>query len=146
MKKLSVIVVFLVVSTVLYGQTNLVDKKWRSSSALFEDTSIDSYIFKPIEESLEWSDRWGYFLEFKNDGSFRTYYSAPCGLDCFTSVTGSYVLNGNVLTLNVVEIIRNNICPKEGEAVNRGEECYEVVFSTFKEQDSLMFNKISCKG
>lgn len=63
----------------------------------------------------EESDRWGNFISFK-DNSFHTWYSAPCGVDCFTKIKGSLKwLNSTTMELTVSEITRSKLCQEESE-------------------------------
>ena len=113
-----------VVPFISFAQEVLTGKKWRSSTRLFEDTTVKTYAFEAVDQMADWSKRWGYFLMFNEDGTFETDYSAPCGMDCFTQVKGTYVDDGQELRLTIKEIIRDGLCSKESETF----EEHELVF------------------
>lgn len=103
-------------------QDQITQFSWKSPVAIFEDNGQLSYSFKAFDEQ-DYSDitqRWGYFVQFHADGSFSTAYHAPCGLDCFTRVFGTYELHGaDQLALHVLHINRSELCGQASEQVNQ---------------------------
>ncbi len=88
MKYISIILL-LTLSTVLMAQ-NLEGTQWFIPGIFthsLEDT--DSISLELVDTSAEMFP-YGVTISFGVDGKFRNSYSAPCGSDCFPSVTGTY--------------------------------------------------------
>lgn len=86
---------------------NLSDTRWRSDYHCFSSDTVNEYILT-TKEDLQWS--WGNSIHF-TDSTFSTDYTAPCGLDCFTSIIGSYkYLDTDQIEIYVETIDRNGFC------------------------------------
>lgn len=110
-------------------EDELISFSWKSPMAIFEEPGQLSYSFKAFDESdyTDITERWGYFLRFHADGTFSTNYHAPCGLDCFTRITGTYEWRGeNLLELRVMHISRSELCAKTSEQVDKSYGIFQV--------------------
>ncbi|MBK7130224.1 MAG: hypothetical protein IPM74_16340 [Crocinitomicaceae bacterium] len=89
---------------------------WDVSSSPFEDASVEVYELKEIED-VEFD--WGYSINFQAN-EFSSNYSAPCGMDCFTSVYGNYeFVKDSVIHVTVTNINRSGFCDKKSQVLNR---------------------------
>lgn len=92
----------------------LTDTRWKSSRHCFTSEDIDTYNLYPTIDTIGHFD-WGNFISF-TDKAFSTDYSAPCGNDCFTSVTGTYKFVGfNRIEVYVETINRSGFCSTKSE-------------------------------
>lgn len=92
----------------------LAGKEFKSNGSCFEDEDRENYEIYDYDRTLNGFD-WGYFISF-TDTAFTTSYSAPCGNDCFTSISGSYKYVGlNKIEVYVSYIRRNGFCQLESE-------------------------------
>ncbi|MDO4763557.1 MAG: lipocalin family protein [Flavobacteriaceae bacterium] len=81
--------------------------EWKVQKVLW-NTPENSYALTPI---LEKAYRYGNFIEFKEDKTFVSYYSAPCGNDCFPSSKGTFEFIGkDKIELTIKEIAKNGMC------------------------------------
>jgi hypothetical protein len=104
--------------------------KWHSSIPLFEEQHISSYTFNKFQTNADRAIYWGYFVTFSADGTFKTNYSAPCGLDCFTSVEGNYKwIDEQHIALSVQKITRSDLCAKASQTDPFDLGVFEVVFN-----------------
>ena len=86
------------------------------SKALESDTLLN-FIIESLPEEVNQKGQWGHFIRFSN-GEFSTRYAAPCGLDCFTKISGTYQMNKNdEIEFNVSTITRSKVCEKDSETV-----------------------------
>lgn len=77
-----------------YEKISLNGLTYKSSYNVFAEEDRDKYILERFE-NLEGGFSWGNFISF-TEKTFHTYYNAPCGNDCFTSVDGSYKFVGSL--------------------------------------------------
>lgn len=98
------ILLFNLFASLAYGQ-NLIGE-WHSPEVLWKDAKEQYSLRKPSKERPM---KYGTFIVFKENKTFESYYSAPCGNGCFPSSTGNYRLIGK----NKVELIVNKIA-KDG--------------------------------
>lgn len=118
MKTLVTIVVFLSCLTGV-AQDSFINKTWKSGTPIFE-TIQSSYEFSLVEKDADFMDQWGYSIVFEDDGTFYTSYSAPCGNDCFTRVSGTYkIIHEKYIEVYVSTIKRSGFCSKKDEAPNK---------------------------
>ncbi len=90
--------------------------EWRLSGRCLESVEQSEFSIYTIQHSNDISHRWGYFITF-SDRTFSTNYRARCGVDCFTSVSGTYEWRSDDTIEFFVETIqRNGYCQKESEA------------------------------
>ena len=120
---LTILFGFLFFKTTLNAQTKSTlnqdvfsGKEWKLfyPKALESDTLLN-FIIESLPEEVNQKGQWGHFIRFSN-GEFSTRYAAPCGLDCFTEITGTYKIEKNQnITMNVQSIKRRKHCDKESE-------------------------------
>ena len=94
----------------------------------------DKYILsQPDSTGYDWGDK----ILFNPDGTFQSYYTAPCGVDCFPSSFGRYVcIDSAHIQLYVDSIsIHGMTCNAVDKRVNADLGVFDVVYSN----DSLIF-------
>lgn len=95
-------------------ENKLLGTLWKSNGVPFEDSERDSYTFTRQADDNQFN--WGNFIRFDKENQFSSYYSAPCGNDCFTSVTGRYhYLNDTTISITVNSISYSGFCQKESK-------------------------------
>lgn len=93
------------ISLLSYGQD--LNKEWSSNKVVWNESEL-SYSLNNLNEN---NKEYGYFIGFKKDKTFISYYSAPCGNDCFRLSKGTYKLIGkNKIRLIIKEIEQNGDC------------------------------------
>lgn len=96
-------------------QNVLADTHWKIDGIPFETKERETYHLTPLSDE---QFQWGNFIHFEQN-TFSSHYSAPCGMDCFTSVTGEYFfVNALTIMVKVISINRNGFCEKESEEVS----------------------------
>jgi hypothetical protein len=60
---------------------------------------------------------WGYFIDFKEDGTFLAYNQNKCGNDCRIKVTGTYLISENQIVLTSNSIRYLDICATRPKVV-----------------------------
>lgn len=63
---------------------------WHTSQLLCLDVATTEYTLTAIPVLPEGKYHYGDFVNFVDSANFISYYSAPCGNDCFRSVYGKY--------------------------------------------------------
>jgi len=112
----------------------LTASSWKSDKNLFSDEGIVRYlIYKVVSDEFY---TWGNTVTF-TDSDFNTSYSAPCGNDCFTSVSGTYkFVASNQIKVFVKDISRSGFCQDKSESpkksfgvfeIKKTDEGYEIV-------------------
>lgn len=100
--------------------------RWKSDFNVFSDESKSTYKI----EKVNFDDPyllWGNFITFYST-TFSTNYSASCGNDCFTTVTGSYKSAGlNRILVYVESINRSGFCADESLSPNKSFGYYILV-------------------
>lgn len=66
-----------------------IEGEWRIDHLMI-DTLVKDYTLDTL--SSERYSNYGNHISINKDGSFRTWYTAPCGNDCFISSFGKYNL------------------------------------------------------
>jgi hypothetical protein len=99
---------------------------WKVSGGCFEDAATKSYdLYSYNKDSAQFN--WGHFISFTQN-TFSTNYSAPCGNDCFTSVTGTYEVFGrNRVKIFVENISRSGFCSQKSETPNESFGFYTII-------------------
>lgn len=89
----------------------LKNTSWSINLLLGLDSLQSNYIlYKPRVEQDIW-DAYGDFVYFTDSSTFISYYSAPCGNDCFRTVYGKYKLySGDFIELNVDSVSYDGDC------------------------------------
>ena len=72
----------------------LANTTWKVNGSCLESEDQLRFSITPYLETKDFSSGWGYSISF-TEKTFSTSYSAPCGNDCFTSVSGTYELTDN---------------------------------------------------
>ena len=96
----------------------LANTRWKVDGIPFETTDKETYRLDSISgDNWEWN--WGHFIYF-NENTFTSTYSAPCGNDCFTSVSGEYwFVSRMTIKVKVIAIERNGFCSEKSETLNK---------------------------
>lgn len=110
---------------------------WRVGGSCLENEAQTSFSIYSHEVSDDPMGNWGHFISF-TDKSFKTSYRAQCGVDCFTSVTGTYELIGNnKIKFYVADISRGGFCSIKSESPKKS----FGVFSISQVKNGLKFTK-----
>lgn len=82
---------------------------WSTHGSCFIEGNHQTIQLSVIDSS-DFRSRWGYFIQF--DGTtYRSYYSAQCGMDCYTTVEGGYRFTGDsTVQVTVASIRRSGYC------------------------------------
>ena len=111
---------------------------WRVGGGCLENEDQTSFSLSSHKVSADPMGNWGHFISF-TDKSFKTSYRAQCGVDCFTSVTGTYKFVGdNKIKFYVEDISRGGFCSLESESPNKS----FGVFSIAHIKNGLTFTKM----
>lgn len=74
------------------------------------DEGHEGYTLYKIEENED-NPHYGNILQLKEDGTFSSFYSAPCGNDCFPSSFGIYeIKEDNRIHLFIKEFNQDGMC------------------------------------
>ena len=125
------------------GQTissiELEKSSWKIDGKCLETENEDGFVLCSYSESAgDIASRWGYFISF-TDNTFQTSYRAPCGVDCFTSVNGTYKwLAPNKMELFVSKISRRKYCNKGSEFPDKSFGVYTVSV----ENENVRFQRV----
>lgn len=116
MKKYIVLVVLL-----LSGLSHAQDwvGVWKTN-ALITYEAVDEYKLTPANQSADATkiERFGNFIAFNADLTFDSYYTAPCGNDCFTTTAGVYtVAKNNQITLTLHRLNQEGMCMQSREEI-----------------------------
>ena len=100
---------------------DLIGAKWRINNILGADINKeDFYILTP-----EWS--YGKYLQLSTDGNFESWYSAPCGNDCFTRSYGTYKkISEEYISFHIQKVERSGWCSDAGEVEKNETNTYYV--------------------
>ncbi len=126
-------------NTYFKERIELQNNSWKIDGKCLETENEDGFILSAYSEStVDIASRWGYFISF-TENSFQTSYRARCGVDCFTSISGTYQwLAPNKLELFVSNISRRKYCNKASESPNKSFGIYTVSV----ENDKVLFQRI----
>ena len=101
---------------------------WKTNE-LITYKRVDEYVLTPANLTADATkiERFGDFIEFKEDQTFSCYYTAPCGNDCFTSTAGVYkIVGANQIALTLHHLQQEGMCMQSREeTVELG--VYEIV-------------------
>ena len=83
-------------NTYFKERIELQNNSWKLDGQCLETENEDGFILNPYLESNadEIASKWGYYISF-TENTFQTSYRARCGVDCFTSVSGTYLWVGS---------------------------------------------------
>ena len=93
----------------------------------------DFYILtKP--ENPKWS--YGDHLQLSTDGNFKSWYSAPCGNDCFTTFYGTYKkISEEYISFHIQKVEYWGYCGDQGEVKKNKTNTYYV----YKKSESEIY-------
>mgnify|MGYP001577415873 FL=1 len=105
----------------------LQNSSWKLDGKCLETENEDGFILSAYSESTgDIASRWGYLISF-SENTFQTSYRAPCGVDCFTSVSGTYLWVGsNKIEFFVTKISRSEYCLDTSENPRKSFGTYEL--------------------
>lgn len=113
-------------------------RTWKTNELITYKT-IEEYVLTPANLAADATkiERFGNFIVFNADQTFESYYTAPCGNDCFTSTAGVYtVTKDNQMTLTLYRLEQNGMCMQfREETVELG------VYDIIKEKELLRLVK-----
>lgn len=123
------------------GQNILAGTMWRCQGTPFEYETTTKFEFTLHQDDPDdFMMNWGHFINFHDDGTFATSYRAPCGNDCFTSISGTYsFLEDSIVVIYVDTIGRSGFCQKETEYPKKTYGKYKISRS----EDTLSFTKLA---
>lgn len=105
----------------------LAGTSWKTNGIPFETKDQELISLTEFSDPLGMMDQWGHSIYF-DTLTFSSSYSAPCGNDCFTSVTGTYFFSAeNRIKVKVKSINRNGFCEKKSELINQDYGYYDLV-------------------
>jgi len=110
MKKFNFIAIFAVISVMSFSNNqynnSLIGNVWKIDNFFCLDEQIKHYTLE-LHIKEQGKLNWGTFVEFKNDGTFRSYNHERCGNTVFNTITGTYSIKNQILTINVDTIVIN---------------------------------------
>lgn len=111
--KNTLIIFSLLISCLSFSQ-NIIGK-WQIPIVLWNKAE-NQYKLSKTNNNEYLYNTYGNFIEFKQDGTFESYYSAPCGTDCFPESKGQYqLISKNKIILVVTHISQNEFCKENFE-------------------------------
>ena len=119
------LITLLLCASSLHAQ-NLLEGEWITSSLLAKFKEEDSNLFELTKDKDE---RFGYATEFKkNDkNQYISYYFAPCGNDCFPSVSGTFQLIApSYVRLNALTFEQTGDCKHKNEKLHNDTADYYI--------------------
>ncbi|ASF42633.1 hypothetical protein [Capnocytophaga endodontalis] len=118
----------------LYAQ-NLLEGEWITNSLLGKFKEEDSNLFELTKDEGEIA---GFATVFeKNDkNQYKSFYFAPCGNDCFPSITGTFELIApSYVRLNALKFEQRGFCEKKNETLHNDTADYYI----YKVSDKKIF-------
>jgi len=95
-------VLILMISVISTSKAQNIKGEWMINT-LFTDTLVKDYTLDTL--STEPYSNYGNHFKLETDGTFRTWYTAPCGNDCFITSFGKYVfLDSNLIQFTLESI------------------------------------------
>ena len=128
------LITLLLCASSLHAQ-NPLKGEWITNSLLGKFKEKDSNLFELTKDEDEIS---GIATEFeKNDkNQYRSYYFAPCGYDCFSSITGTFKLIApSYVRLNALTFEQYGNCKKKNEKLHNDTADYYI----YKVSDKKIF-------
>ena len=100
---------FLNIATTPSNSNPLIGQKWRIDGNAFLSINKESYHLETLSPKDDF--HFGHFVEFEKDGSFTGYYTAPCGMDCFTTIHGTYTFDKQeTVSIRVQQVEQTGYC------------------------------------
>ena len=128
------LITLLLCASSLHAQ-NPLKGEWITNSLLGKFKEKDSNLFELTKDEDEIS---GIATEFeKNDkNQYRSYYFAPCGYDCFSSITGTFKLIApSYVRLNALKFEQRGFCEKKNKTLHNDTADYYI----YKVSDKKIF-------
>ena len=128
------LITLLLCASSMYAQ-NPLEGKWITASLLGKFKEEDSNLFELTKDEDEIA---GIATEFeKNDkNQYRSYYFAPCGYDCFSSITGTFKLIApSYVRLNALKFEQRGFCEKKNKTLHNDTADYYI----YKVSDKKIF-------
>ncbi|WP_353159740.1 hypothetical protein [Myroides odoratus] len=113
--KIYIVLMGFLLSSLSYAQDWI--GTWKTNELITYE-AMDEYVLTPANLTVEATkmERFGNFIEFKEDQTFSCYYTAPCGNDCFTSTAGVYTIIGkNQIVLTLQRLQQDGMCMQSRE-------------------------------
>ena len=129
-----ILITLLLCAPSVYAQ-NPLKGEWITNSLLGKFKEKDSNLFELTKDEDEIS---GIATEFeKNDkNQYRSYYFAPCGYDCFSSITGTFKLIApSYVRLNALTFEQYGNCEKKNKTLHNDTADYYI----YKVSDKKIF-------
>ena len=129
-----ILITLLLCAPSVYAQ-NPLKGEWITNSLLGKFKEKDSNLFELTKDEDEIS---GIATEFeKNDkNQYRSYYFAPCGNDCFSSITGTFKLIApSYVRLNALKFEQRGFCEKKNKTLHNDTADYYI----YKVSDKKIF-------
>ena len=129
-----ILITLLLCAPSVYAQ-NPLKGEWITNSLLGKFKEKDSNLFELTKYEDEIS---GIATEFeKNDkNQYRSYYFAPCGYDCFSSITGTFELIApSYVRLNALKFEQRGFCEKKNKTLHNDTADYYI----YKVSDKKIF-------
>mgnify|MGYP000135281048 CR=1 FL=1 len=125
MKRLFTILILISISSFSFAQ-DLVNDHWGIDKIIGQNLNdTDSYILTQVDIN---KNPYGNHIDFKKNGTFSCYYSAPCGNDCFSLSTGTYeIVDKEHLKLFIEEYKQFGFCKSETLKLNHDLGIYFAV-------------------
>ena len=89
MKRLQFGLLFTLLLITLTSSAQIFKGEWKINNLII-DSLVQDYVLDTLSSELY--SNYGNHISFHGDERFNTWYTAPCGNDCFISSTGTYVL------------------------------------------------------
>lgn len=80
---------------------------------LMLDSIRNEYTLTPVKTGNGMRYDYGNHFRLSEDGTFRSWYTAPCGNDCFTTSSGKYILDRNHIQFSIDTITKHGECRME---------------------------------
>jgi len=113
--------------------------EWRIDGLLGLDTGRIGYTLRPFTKDMF---PWGTSVSFSQTGNtFASRNSAPCGNDCFITVTGTYAIEqGSLLQITVKGVAYTRYCPDpKWKADAKAPMRFQMTFQS----DTLLLTKVN---
>ena len=103
--------------------------EWRTKQLLCLEETVELYEFTMIDTTLKYN--YGNFVKFTDSTNFVSFYTAPCGNDCFTSVYGKYHFTAKTeMCFNVDSVTYNGECYQPTKYRERNEIVFIITKNT----------------
>ena len=129
-----ILITLLLCAPSIYAQ-NPLKGEWITNSLLGKFKEEDSNLFELTKDEDEIA---GIATEFeKNDkNQYRSYYFAPCGYDCFKSISGTFKLIApSYVRLNALKFEQRGFCEKKNKTLHNDTADYYI----YKVSDKKIF-------